>query len=122
MSVRELNSDADLDEALNESFEHPILLLKHSVACGRSENALDVVLDHASESARAIPLKVITVQTHRGVSNAATKRLHVPHHTPQVLLIRSGQVLWHASHMAITADALDRAIEKAAQQASNQET
>jgi thioredoxin 1 len=52
---------------------------------------------------------VITVQTHRPLSDAAATRLGIRHETPQALLLRDGKVVWNASHFSITASALDRA-------------
>ena len=42
--LRTLSSAADLDVALRESHEHPVLLFKHSRACGRSQRALERLL------------------------------------------------------------------------------
>jgi bacillithiol system protein YtxJ len=53
---------------------------------------------------------MVTVQTHRAVSNAAAQQLGVRHETPQALLIRDGRVVWSASHFRVTAAALEDAI------------
>jgi spore coat polysaccharide biosynthesis protein SpsF len=55
-------------------------------------------------------LGMVTVQTHRAVSNAVSARLGVRHETPQALLIRDGRVVWSASHFRVTASAVDDAI------------
>jgi bacillithiol system protein YtxJ len=53
---------------------------------------------------------MVTVQTHRDVSNAVSARLGVRHETPQALLVRDGRVVWAASHFRVTADAVQRAL------------
>jgi monothiol bacilliredoxin len=53
---------------------------------------------------------MITVQSHRRVSDHATRRLGIRHETPQVILLRDGQPVWSASHFRVTADELDRNI------------
>jgi bacillithiol system protein YtxJ len=100
---------SDLEAAIAESRERPVLLFKHSRYCGVSCEALDELHAHIEATAGQISYKLITVQTHRPVSDAAAQRLGVRHETPQALLLRDGKVIWNASHFRITASALDRA-------------
>ena len=53
---------------------------------------------------------MVTVQTHRAVSNAIAQKLGVRHETPQALLVKNGRVVWSASHFRVTAAAVDDAI------------
>jgi bacillithiol system protein YtxJ len=104
-----LSNIAELDAAIAESRERPVLLFKHSRHCGVSCEALDELHAHIERAAAAGALyKMITVQTHRPLSDAASKLLGVRHETPQALLLRDGKVVWNASHFSITAGALDR--------------
>jgi bacillithiol system protein YtxJ len=100
---------AQLDAAIAESRERPVLLFKHSRHCGISCEALDELHAHIERAAGQATYKMITVQTHRPLSDAAATRLGVRHETPQALLLRDGKVVWNASHFSITAGALDRA-------------
>ena len=50
--------------------------------------------------------KMVTVQSHRSVSDHAAARLGIRHETPQAILLRDGRPVWSASHFRITADAL----------------
>ncbi|HEY7056457.1 MAG TPA: bacillithiol system redox-active protein YtxJ [Vicinamibacterales bacterium] len=102
----------DLDEleaAIAESQHRPVLLFKHSRHCGVSCEALDELQTHVDRTDGHTTYKLITVQTHRPLSDAAAKRLGVRHETPQVLLLKAGKVVWNASHFRITANELDRA-------------
>ncbi len=98
----------ELEAAIAESRERPVLLFKHSRYCGVSCEALDELHAHIDRTASPTTYKVITVQTHRPVSEAASKRLGVRHETPQALLLKDGKVVWNASHFRITASELDR--------------
>ena len=98
----------DLDAAIAESRERPVLLFKHSRYCGVSCEALDELHAHIEAAAGNTAYKIITVQTHRPVSDAAAQRLGVRHETPQALLLRDGKVIWNASHFRITATELSR--------------
>ncbi len=109
-----LNDVQSLDAAIAESANRPVLLFKHSRYCGVSCEALDELQSHieASENA-AVSYRMITVQTHRPVSDAVAQRLGLRHETPQAILLRDGKVIWNASHFRITATQLDQALPKA---------
>jgi bacillithiol system protein YtxJ len=106
----------EFEHLLSESHTRPLLLFKHSYSCGVSAEALDELVDHLNAGSAAKTLDdhpryaLVTVQTHREVSNAVSARLGIRHETPQALLIRNGQVVWSASHFRVTADAVHRAL------------
>jgi len=123
----------ELDRALAGSDERPLLLFKHSFTCGVSAEALDELVAHlnavAPRTRRDDPVlagrspsadrpvdasyAMVTVQTHRDVSNAVARKLGVRHETPQALLIRDGRVVWSASHFRVTAQAVEAALRLA---------
>jgi thioredoxin 1 len=107
--LRSLSDVAELEAAIAESRERPVLLFKHSSYCGVSCEALDELRAHIDRTEGPATYKMITVQTHRPVSDAAARRLGVRHETPQALLLRDEKVVWNASHFRITASALDKA-------------
>lgn len=100
----------ELHRLIAESESRPVLLFKHSYTCGVSMEALDELVSHMNESATGAQYAMVTVQTHRAVSNAVAKRLGVRHETPQALLIKDGKVVWSASHFRVTAAAVEDAI------------
>jgi bacillithiol system protein YtxJ len=110
--LKALRDLSDLDRLLAGSASRPVLLFKHSFSCGTSAEALDQLIEHLEDQRRlGIDYAVVTVQTHRDVSNAISARLGVRHETPQALLIRDGRVVWSASHFRVTADAVARALD-----------
>ena len=116
--LTQLQHIEQLDRLLSESHTRPLLLFKHSFSCGVSAEALDELIDHlnADIAAAGVPdphYAIVTVQTHRDVSNAVSSRLGVRHETPQALLIRDGRVIWSASHFRVTADAMKQALAAA---------
>ena|SRR5688572_25640104 len=105
-----------LDELLTESGTQPLLLFKHSYSCGISAEALDELVEHLnSDRAGSVRYAMVTVQTHRDVSNAVSAKLGIRHETPQALVIREGRVVWSASHFRVTAKAVEAAVRAAAQ-------
>ena len=107
-------SDLDmLEAAIAESVERPVLLFKHSRTCGISCEALDELEAHVAGhagNASGASYKMITVQSHRRLSDSAAERLGIRHETPQAILLKDGRAVWNASHFRITAAALARAI------------
>jgi len=100
----------DLDRLLAQSSDRPLLLFKHSLTCGTSAEALDELVDHLNEDKLDARYAIVTVQSHRELSNAVSTRLGIRHETPQALLIRHGRVIWSASHFRVTAAAVQSAI------------
>ena len=101
-----LHDLAALEAAIEESRQRPVLLFKHSRTCGISCEAFDELHLHLGQAPVEAAYKVITVQSHRDLSDEAATRLGVRHETPQAILLRHGKPVWKASHFKITADAL----------------
>jgi bacillithiol system protein YtxJ len=111
--LRPLQHVDELHRLLAESESRPVLLFKHSHTCGVSWEALDELMAHLNERRPHgfLPeYAMVTVQTHRAVSNAIAQKLGVRHETPQALLVRNGRVVWSASHFRVTAAAVEDAI------------
>ena len=104
-------SDLDaLEAAIEESRVRPVLLFKHSRTCGVSCEALDELHEHVGRDVSTASYKMITVQSHRHVSEHAASRLGIRHETPQAILIKDCRPVWSASHFRITADALAKVL------------
>lgn len=99
--------DPDPDAIMGE---HRVLLLfKHSPLCLVSASARDQV-ERWARTAPTLPVTVVDVLRERELSQRVAARTGVRHQSPQVLLLRDGRVVWHASHGDITATALARAV------------
>lgn len=107
-SLTQLSDVDGLDAVIAESRHRPVLLFKHSRSCGVSCEALDELHTHLDRGPTGASYGIITVQSHRHVSDAVAQRLGLRHETPQAILLRDGRVEWSASHFAITAEALSR--------------
>ena len=95
---------AALDDLLARSHTAPVVLLKHSVTCSISADVYREVADYAGDIA------LVIVQSARPLSNAIAERTGVRHQSPQALVLRDGQAVWHAAHYDITADGLSKAV------------
>jgi bacillithiol system protein YtxJ len=100
----ELNNISDLDQAIELSFEKPVLLFKHSTRCSISSMALN-----RTESGWDIPEEELVpfyldLIAHRDVSAAIADKLNVFHQSPQIILVKGGKVVLDASHNEIRVD------------------
>jgi len=107
-----VESLAQLDSLLTSPAPRPVLLFKHSRSCGTSAQALDELVEHLDGQPTDVRYAIVTVQSHRDVSNAIARTLGVRHETPQALLIQDGRVVWSASHFRVTAEAVRAAIDR----------
>jgi len=107
MPFTHLSDTTELEAAIAESCERPVLLFKHSRTCGISCEALDELRAHLEDGVLRAAYKMITVQSHRGLAAEAATRLGVRHETPQAILLRDGRAVWNASHFRITKKQLD---------------
>lgn len=113
LDLTPLHGIDELEEALNDSHAKPVLLFKHSHTCGISAEALDELRAHLEErpgAGGAVRYAIVTVQTHREVSNEIASRLGVRHETPQAILVRAGRAIWTASHFRVNVAELNKAL------------
>jgi bacillithiol system protein YtxJ len=88
---------------------HPrILLFKHSPICPISTAA------HAAYAMWRldlddVPTMFVNVVAERAVARGIAERCGVRHESPQAILFELGKPVWHASHDAITVEALHAA-------------
>ena len=115
-----LSDVAELDAAITESRERPVLLFKHSRTCGISCEAYDELRAHIDGAATFASYKVITVQSHRRISDEVSVRFGIRHESPQAILLKDGQPVWTGSHFRITAHQLDTLLSAQSPVASSQ--
>lgn len=104
-----IQTPAQLDELLSASEHQPVWLFKHSLICPTSERAWEEFASFAGDEVARASIGVIEIQRSRELSREVEARTGVRHESPQVLLIRDGRPVWHASHWAINRQSLDQA-------------
>ena len=108
----ELRDVAQADQLISASDPRPLVIFKHSRSCGTSAQAFDELIEHLDASDADVRYAIVTVQTHRDVSTAISRRLEIRHETPQALIVQDGRVVWSASHFRVTAQAVNAAIKR----------
>lgn len=99
-----------LNELLAGTAVRPALIFKHSLSCGTSAMAMEEMTDLVAGGPVDVDFALVRVQVARVVSDAIATRLKTRHESPQVLLVRDGQVVWSATHWNVTADAVRAAL------------
>jgi bacillithiol system protein YtxJ len=110
-SLAQLQTVEAVVAVLEESETLPVLLYKHSSACGTSffsRRELETLAEVYSG-----PIYEIVVQTARPVSNKISTLFGIRHETPQVIIVRKGQAVYHRSHGSINRDDMARALASA---------
>ncbi len=102
----------ELDGWMERSRGGPVWLFKHSLTCPISATALREFEAFVGDGAAGGSCAIIEVQTARDVSTELARRTGVRHESPQAMLLRDGETVWHASHRRIRAESL-RAAEAA---------
>lgn len=109
MEPEVLKQEQDLQNILARAGNQTLLIFKRSATCPVSMGAEAEYYKflQGKNNAEFIPA-VVTVQEARPVSNDIAQRFGIKHESPQLLAVKDGQVLWHLSHSAITADEISK--------------
>ena len=102
-----LTESAQLDELQEASYHQTQVIFKHSVSCGISGMAKRRFEKSAVDRASDINFYLLVIQQHRDLSNEVATRFKVWHESPQLLVIKNGTVVTHASHWQIEGVVLD---------------
>lgn len=89
-----------LEVIAEKSKDRPQVIYKHSNTCGISSVVLKMFTD-SYELDTDCDLYFLTIQSHRDISNEIEHRFGVRHESPQLLVVKNGEVSFHTSHGAI---------------------
>ena len=104
MPMKELFTKADVDEVLKLP---RAAILKHSSRCSLSARANSVVQQFMEENLKT-PIFLIRVIESRDASLYLAEKVGVTHASPQLLVLRNGTTVWHASHHEITPSLINK--------------
>lgn len=102
-----LRSTNALSELIERSHVEPTVLFQHDPYCPISRRAYDELENTPVKAA------VVDVSHDGHLGRTIEERTGVPHESPQVLVFRSGNVAWSASHFQIKGAAVARAVQRA---------
>lgn len=100
----QLSQVEEVDEVFLSSNNATQIILKHSISCGTSFFAKKNIESITKEELGDSQLHLIDVIRNRSISMYLAHKVGVRHESPQVFVIKNGEVIWHASHGLVTAD------------------
>jgi bacillithiol system protein YtxJ len=87
------------------------LIYKHSDACMTCLFTKKRVEELMGSNEKIQSFHYIEVRMNRELSNFVSDKTGIRHESPQAILLRNGEVVWHASHSAIDIDPILNAIK-----------
>jgi bacillithiol system protein YtxJ len=104
-SFFKIDNRETLDQLITESKVKPIVIFKHSNACGISASAYREMEKLEGQ------VNLLEVQSARDVSRELADLTGIRHETPQVIVLKDGKAVWNASHFDVKAGAVAKALE-----------
>ncbi|MEM6802982.1 MAG: bacillithiol system redox-active protein YtxJ [Bacteroidota bacterium] len=105
-----LKEEAQLNKIKEASFKKPQLIFKHSISCGISAHINHSLQTAEQDLGKQIDLHYLDLINYRSVSNLVASEFNVRHQSPQVLLIKDGEVTFHTSHFSINPEKILAAV------------
>lgn len=99
-----IDSKEVLDDLMVRSNQEPVVIFKHSATCGISTIA------YAQMSRVPAEVALVELQHARELSREIEARTGVAHESPQVIILRNGEAVWHASHGQIKTEVVEQAV------------
>lgn len=96
-----LNELDQLDFIENKSATKTQVLFKHSTRCGISSMVMRQFVEAYQLTEKDIDLYYLDLLNYREISNEIANKFQVLHESPQLIVIKNGVVVAHASHGAI---------------------
>lgn len=107
-----IEAQGQLQEVDAISEKHYAIIYKHSTRCGISSASLRRLEEEYQTSPdTGIVHYFLDILKFREISSAIAERYGVKHESPQILLIRNGQCVYHRSHQAISYDSVRKQIQ-----------
>ena len=94
----ELKNSINYEDAIDDSFKHPILIFKHSSRCSISSLALNRIESVSDEDKIIENCYYLDLLSYRKISNQIADDFNIIHASPQILVIKNGKCIYNTSH------------------------
>ncbi len=101
---KKIETESDLDAAVEHSFEQKVLIFKHSTRCFISKTVLKSFEKQMQNSDKDLAYYFLDLLAHRDISNQIEDRFGVTHQSPQLIVLEQGKAVYNASHQSIDLD------------------
>mgnify|MGYP001574408734 FL=1 len=82
----------------------PVIIFKHSTRCVISRMVLREFESSFAEHQLSVSLYILDLLTYREISNKIVSEFQVFHQSPQLIVIKNGEAIYHASHNDINSN------------------
>lgn len=103
-----LRTMEQLDEIVEESKTRPVAIFKHSTRCGISRMVLRQFERGYDIDPDAMKMYFLDLLSNRQLSDEVGIRFQVLHQSPQLIVIKNGIAVAHASHHGVSAGKLEK--------------
>ncbi|MBP7357094.1 MAG: hypothetical protein RIR56_1073 [Bacteroidota bacterium] len=104
-----IESEEDLEQALEHSIEKPIVIFKHSTRCMISKSVLrNFEKEVKSSNGTSVDFYYLDLLNYRSISNEIAKHLNVTHQSPQIILIKDKKAVFNTSHDSISLEKITK--------------
>ena len=107
-----LDTKSAVDEAVRKSENKPQMIYKHSGRCSVCVFAKSNLERNIEEISEAADVNFVDVIASREVSNYIAEKLDVRHESPQAILLKHGEVIWHNSHGSVKSAGILEALSR----------
>jgi bacillithiol system protein YtxJ len=107
-----LNRAEQLKTIEEASFLRPVAIFKHSTRCGISSMALRQFERNFDTDPQKIDLYYLDLLAYRSLSDEVAARFQVWHQSPQLIVLKNGVTVHHASHHNIQVQALENFLDQ----------
>jgi bacillithiol system protein YtxJ len=88
-------------DAIDLSFNKPIMIFKHSTRCSISSLALNRIENVKNQETIIKSCYFLDLLSYRDISNKIATDFNVIHASPQILIIKNGKCIYNTSHSNI---------------------
>ena len=99
-----IESEKDLDAAVEKSLQKKVVIFKHSTRCFISKTVLKSFEKQMENSDKDYSYYFLDLIAHRNISNDIESQLDVVHQSPQLIVLENGKAIYNASHQSIDLD------------------
>ena len=96
-----ITSIAELDALSEASQSETVLIFKHSTRCGISKMVLRQFEKALNAADEKVTVHYLDLLNYRDISDEIAAKFQVFHQSPQLLVLKNGVVVEHASHYSI---------------------
>lgn len=97
----DLNSILQIESIKEASKERPQIIFKHSTTCGISRMVMNQFKSSYTLDESEADLYYLDLLKHREITNQVSRIFGIRHESPQLIVIKNGQVIAHESHGGI---------------------